>query len=113
MSAWAYEGKSSNEKGVRVQVTPLALSPDKPARFQIRLNTHSVALDQDLTVVTKIRDDQGRSYQAVQWEGSPPGGHHRSGMLTFPVLKATTGKVTLIIRDVGGVAERNFSWKIE
>ena len=110
---WGYEVKNNEENGVRVQVTPQILSPNKPARFVIRLNTHSVDLNQDLTIVSELRDEQNRIYKAVKWEGSPPGGHHRSGTLTFSELKATAGRVTLIIRGVGGVAQRDFSWKIE
>lgn len=110
---WTYEVKNSAENGVRVQVTPKILSPNKPARFLIRLNTHSVDLDQDLTVVVELRDDQDRTYKALSWEGSPPGGHHRSGTLTFPELQKAVNTVTLVIHNVGGVAQRDFSWKIE
>lgn len=110
---WAYEVKNSVENGVRVQVTPQILSPNKPARFLIRLSTHSVELDQDLTVIAELRDERNRIYKALKWEGSPPGGHHRSGTLTFSELQATAGRVTLIIRDVGSVAQRDFSWEIE
>jgi len=112
-TAWAYENRRSNENGVRVDVSPYVLTPNRPAQFQIRLNTHSVNLDQDLALVAELRDERGRTYIPVRWEGSPPGGHHRSGMLTFSKLPATVSEVTLTLRSVGGVAERNFSWKIE
>ena len=112
VSGWAYENKSNNQNGVRVQITPIVLSPNKTAQFQLRLNTHSVELGQDLTVVAELRDDQDRTYKALQWKGSPPGGHHRSGKLTFEALHTTVREVTLIIREVGGVDQRVFSWKI-
>lgn len=111
-TGWTYENKSNNQNGVRVQVTPIVLSANKPAEFKIRLNTHSVGLDQDLTVVSELRDDQGRNYKALEWKGSPPGGHHRSGDLTFEELHDTVKEVKLIIREVGGVDRRVFSWKI-
>ena len=112
-AGWAYEGKTSSERGVRVQVTPQVLSNNKPVQFQIRLNTHSVELNQDMLVVAELRDSQGRAYKPVQWEGSPPGGHHRSGTLTFSALQPPVENVTLVLRDVGGVAQRTFSWTIE
>ena len=93
-------------------IIAVALSPNKPAGFKIRLNTHSGDLGQDLTLVAELRDDQGRSYKALEWRGSPPGGHHRSGDLRFEALHDTAREVTLIIREVGGVDERAFSWKI-
>ena len=112
-TGWAYEGKTSRENGVRVQVTPQVLSHNKPIQFQIRLNTHSVELSQDMLVVAELRDSQGRTYKPVQWEGSPPGGHHRSGTLTFSALQPPVENVTLVLHDVGGVAQRTFSWTIE
>jgi hypothetical protein len=111
-TGWAYENKSNNQNSVRVEVTPIVLSPNKAAQFQIRLNTHSVDLGQDLTLVAELRDDQSRNYKALEWKGSPPGGHHRSGNLTFEALHDTAKEVTLIIREVGGVDRRVFSWKI-
>ena len=113
VAGWAYEGKTSSERGVRVQVTPKVLSHNKPVQFQIRLNTHSVELNQDMLVVAELRDSQGSTYKPVQWEGSPPGGHHRSGTLTFSALQQPVENVTLVLHDVGGVAQRTFSWTIE
>lgn len=112
-SAWAYEKSAHNGNGVRVTVKPTALASDKAVTFDIRLNTHSVELDQDLIAVSELRDDKGRTYRPDQWKGSPPGGHHRKGTLIFPVLKESAKSVTLIIRDVADVPERVFTWKVE
>lgn len=111
-TGWAYDTKESNESGVRVTVTPQVLSSDKPAQFEIRLNTHSVALDQDLTQVAELRDTQGHVYEVKGWDGSPPGGHHRSGTLTFSNLQGSIDGITLVLRDIAGVPQRTFSWKI-
>lgn len=113
VSAWAYSEKSSNQNGVRVQVAPQELAVGKPVRFLIRLNTHTVELDQDLTKVSELRDSKGQTYGVVNWEGSPPGGHHRSGTLTFSELKTDSGEITLTLRDIGGVPERVFTWEFE
>jgi len=110
--ALAYEGRSSNEKGVRVNVDPVALSLGQSAVFAIRLNTHSVPLEQDLAAVSELRDDQGRTYKPLRWEGSQPGGHHRSGKLIFPEIDGPVGALTLVIRDIGGI-ERTFEWQLE
>ena len=112
-TGWAYDAQDSNENGVRVTVTPQVLSPDKPAQFEIRLNTHSVALEQDLTQVAELRGTQGQVYAVTGWDGSPPGGHHRSGTLTFANLQGSIDGVTLVLRDIAGVPQRTFSWKIE
>jgi hypothetical protein len=77
------------------------------------MNTHTVDLVEDMTAVCTLKDDQGREYHPVSWNGAPPGGHHRKGVLEFPALDGSTKSVTLVIRNVGGVPERAFEWKVE
>ena len=112
-SAFAYEKSVHNGNGVRVTVKPTAVASDKAVKFDVRFNTHSVELDQDLIAVSELRDDKGRSYRPDQWKGSPPGGHHRKGTLIFPVLKGSVKSVTLIIRDVADIPERVFTWNVK
>jgi hypothetical protein len=59
------------------------------------------------------KDDRGREYQPTNWQGSPPGGHHRKGILEFPELNGETGKITLVIRQVANVPERTFEWSVK
>jgi len=113
LDAAVFETKSSRENGVRVDVTPVEFAPGKPARFQIRINTHSGDLSQNMIEVSMLRDDKGREYRPVRWEGSPPGGHHRRGVLEFPSFEGKSKKITLIIRDIANVPERLFEWKIK
>jgi hypothetical protein len=113
VDATAYQAQSNNQNRVRVDVRPIQLSPGKPAKFEIRLNTHSGDLSQDLVAVCTLKDDSGREYQPTHWDGSPPGGHHRSGVLEFPELGDATQSITLVIREVAKVPERVFNWSIE
>lgn len=102
----------SNAGGARVDVSPLQLTTGQAASFEVRLTTHSVELSQDLKLVSILRDDQGREYKPVQWEGDPPGGHHRKGVLVFPDLTTPVASVTLTIRDVANVTSREFAWTL-
>jgi hypothetical protein len=111
--AKGFETKSSRENMVRVDVTPLDCTPGKGAKFQIRMNTHSVDLAYDVAALSTLKDDQGREYRPVSWQGSPPGGHHRSGILEFPALEGNPNRVTLVIKDIADVPERTFEWKLE
>ena len=111
--ALAYKTKSNKENRVRVDVRPVQLSPGKPAKFEIRMNTHSGDLSQDLIAVCTLTDSSGREYRPINWDGSPPGGHHRSGVLEFSDLGGEAKSITLVIREVANVPERIFNWSIE
>lgn len=110
--AAAYDGQSNNAKGVRVEVLPVQLALGEVARFEVRMNTHTVPLVQDLKTSAVLRDDQGHEYRPVAWEGSAPGGHHRSGTLIFPKLEGPAASVTLTIQNVAGIPAREFSWQL-
>ena len=112
-AADAYETKSNRQGRVTVNVRPVQLVPGKPAKFEVRMNTHSVTLSQDLVAASTLKDSQGREYQPTNWNGSPPGSHHRKGILEFPELKGDTEAITLVIRQVANVPERIFEWPLE
>ena len=108
------ETKTDEQASVTVEVTPLELSKEaKTWNFTVAFTTHSGNLDQDLTKVAVLTDDKGNVYQPTAWEGSPPGGHHRSGTLIFNSLNPTPKFIELKIKDVGGVPERSFKWNLE
>ena len=110
---FAYERQSNKENGVQVDAIPVELKAGSEVRFEVRMNTHSVELDQDLTSISSLKDNRGNTFQATGWDGSPPGGHHRSGTLSFPALAQGTETVTLIIKGVGKDSERIFIWRLQ
>jgi hypothetical protein len=111
-NAVAFDIQTNDENSVRVDVKPVALITGKPAVFEIRLNTHSVNLSYNMTEISTLQDSEGRIYKAIEWKGSPLGGHHRRGMIEFPKLEGTPQSVKLVIRGIAGVSERSFEWKI-
>jgi hypothetical protein len=111
-NAVAFDIQTNDENSVRVDVKPVALIAGKPAVFEIRLNTHSVNLSYNMTEISTLQDSEGRIYKAIEWKGSPLGGHHRRGMIEFPKLEGTPQSVKLVIRGIAGVSERSFEWKI-
>jgi hypothetical protein len=110
--AIAFDIQTNDENSVRVDVKPVTLATGKPTAFEIRLNTHSVNLNYDMKEISSLQDSDGKIYKAVEWKGSPAGGHHRRGILEFPKLEGTPQSVKLIIRGIAGVPERSFEWKI-
>jgi hypothetical protein len=112
-SAYAYRSVTSRENSVTVDVRPEQLANGQPVKFTVRMNTHSVTLAEDMIAVSELRDDNGKTYQPVNWKGSPPGGHHRKGILEFPKLEGSPKTITLVIRNVSNVPKRIFQWDIE
>ncbi|HIH44852.1 MAG TPA: hypothetical protein HA257_07225 [Candidatus Methanoperedenaceae archaeon] len=76
--------------------------------FEVGMNTHSVALDYDLTKFAVLKDSKGNVFKPLSWTGGR-GGHHVSGVLQFP-KGAAAGTLELLIKDVGNVSERSFKF---
>lgn len=105
--------KINNENDVAVEVTPKDFNSGSSVKFGIVIDVHEGSLDFDLTKISILEDDSGNEYFPLKWQGSPPGGHHRSGTLSFSSLKNKTNYIKLIIKDVFDVPERVFVWEIE
>lgn len=105
--------QTNSEGGVVVRVTPGRFAPAAVTwDFEVVFETHTVALVGDPAQFTVLLDPQGRTYAAVRWEGDPPGGHHRKGVLRFKPLRPAPATVTLKIRGIGGVPVRAFTWPV-
>lgn len=106
-----------NEAG-QITVKATWQGPDAGPVFAIVMDTHAVDLDgYDLRRLAVLRIDNGQEIPPTGWD-APKGGHHRAGTLTFPTtaadgtppITANTRTIELIIRDVGDVPERTFTW---
>lgn len=108
-----YEMQSSSENAVTVEVTPLNLANGgNSLDFEVVFNTHSVNLDFDPLAISVLRDDQGREYPAISWDGAGAGGHHRSGKLRFKVPDYATTSIEVVLKGVANVPERVFHWSL-
>ncbi|MBI2609558.1 hypothetical protein HYW53_00070 [Candidatus Giovannonibacteria bacterium] len=106
------ETKTDEQKDVTVTVTPVDISEKSEKwKFNISMSTHIVELSQDMVLNSMLMDDRGKEYAAIQWEGAPPGGHHREGALIYNAIKPVPKSIELRIADVGGVI-RTFKWSI-
>jgi len=103
---------SSSERGVTVKVTPQSVgSPDGRWDFAIVLDTHSADLSDDLTQSASLSTDDGRTIKPLAWAGAPPGGHHRSGVLSFEVPPPRPKTIELSILRPGEDSPRKFRWQ--
>lgn len=107
-----WETKTEEQESVTVVVTPIDLSPNsKEWKFDVGMNTHSVELDQDMTKIAVLVDDQGNEYKPLSWDG-PVGGHHREGVLIFNQITPSPKSVELKLSGIGSVV-RIFKWSIK
>ncbi|MBI4302281.1 MAG: hypothetical protein HY664_06725 [Chloroflexi bacterium] len=104
--------KTDDQKGVTVVVAPLQFKRGETIRLKVSLDTHSGSLDFDLTGLSVLEDDIGNTYLPLAWEGSGSGGHHRSGTLSFPPLKAGASQMRLTLKNISDVPERIFQWSL-
>lgn len=101
---------TDSQGGISFKVTPLDPSINNPLKFRIEIDTHSGSLDFDLAKVSKIEDGLGREYRPLGWEGPFPGGHHISGVLSFPRINGEAEKIKLTIQDA---YLRIFEWELK
>ncbi|WP_212785084.1 hypothetical protein [Ferrigenium kumadai] len=108
-----YAPQTSDEGGLKVMVTPQDVSSGaKTWDFGVVLETHTKSLNDDLSRSSVLIAD-GKRYSPLGWEGAPPGGHHRKGLLRFKAVKPVPASIELQIRLNGEVAPRSFRWMLK
>jgi len=105
--------QKSSQGGVTVVVTRAEVAAGANVwSFRILLDTHSQDLSDDLTQSAVLVDGKGRESKPIAWEGAPPGGHHRAGVLKFPAFEPLPEAVELRIARPGEAAARTFRWQL-
>jgi hypothetical protein len=95
---------------VTVTLIPGVVS-SAPIRAKVVLDTHSVVLDGvAFEQAVSIRSPDGAATLPTAVEQATGSGHHREAVLVFPAA-STTGRVQIVVKDVGGVNERVFTWE--
>ena len=112
LGAPAFPARSSDAQGVRVVVTPRSLGTEAVWEFEVAMDTHTKPLSEDLAKAAVLVDDEGRRHAPMAWQGDPPGGHHRSGILRFAAVAPKPRTIELQIDGVGGAGTRSFRWAL-
>lgn len=104
----------NSEGEVTVKVSPQDLSQSAVSwDFEVLLDTHTGILDQDLTTSSVLIDDKGNQFKPISWEGDPPQGHHRQGVLKFAPIAPRPKSIELKVSNIGDVNERIFKWELK
>jgi hypothetical protein len=104
--------QSTSQAGVTVRATPRNLSGGA-WEFEVVFDTHSQDLKDDLVKSAKLVGDGGASYAPTAWQGDPPGGHHREGVLRFKPIAPQPQAIELRIQRAGEPAVRSFRWRLQ
>jgi len=106
--------QTSRDRGVTVRVRPVDVSAGAKAwAFEVVLETHSQDLSEDLVRVATLNGVGGTPHRPTGWEGDPPGGHHRKGVLRFAPITPVPDAVELRIQRPGESAPRTFQWVLK
>jgi hypothetical protein len=96
------------------------VDPASTIVIALALDTHSgdlMAYDPVKRVI--LRTDRGQQLEPLRWVSTADGAHHRAGALVFArtdragrPVEQSAGSLELIVRDLGGVAERILRWTL-
>ena len=103
--------KSTSAGGVTVEAVPRGITGPE-WKFELSFNTHSQPLTDDPTVTAVLVAD-GRELRPKAWQGDPPGGHHRKGILVFAAPAPPPSRVDLKLQRPGEPSPRIFTWQLK
>ena len=81
--------------------------------FAIVLDTHSQDLSDDLVKSSLLLDGAGGQHSPTAWDGAPPGGHHREGVLRLKLISPQPQSIELQITRAGEAALRSLRWQLK
>lgn len=98
---------------VTVDMTPIPpTGQGDPLKVKVVLDTHSVALDGiKFEEAVALRASDGTDIAPMGVEQASGSGHHREAVVIF-TAPTRAGALTVIVKNVGGVAERSFTWEL-
>jgi hypothetical protein len=106
--------QTSSAGGVTIKVTPKNMERGAAMwDFTIVLDTHSVSLSDDLVKSSLLLDGAGGQYTPFAWDGAPPDGHHRQGVLRFKPITPQPQAIELQITRPGETAPRSLRWQLQ
>lgn len=112
-AAGGYAAQIEDARGIRATVIlQHSALVARELEFLVILETHTRSLNDDLAKSSVLIAD-GRQYLPIAWMGTPPGGHHRKGVLRFKAIKPQPGMLELQLRLADDSSPRSFRWQVK
>ena len=110
-AAGALPPQSSSTAGVTVKATPRTLA-GAVWEFELVFDTHSQDLKDDPAKSASLHAG-GVSAAPLAWQGDPPGGHHRKGVLRFTAITPAPAALELRLQRASESSPRVFRWQVK
>lgn len=111
-AAGALPPQSSTAGGVTVKATPRTLA-GPVWEFELVFDTHTQDLNDDPARSASLHGAGGAGGVPLAWQGDPPGGHHRKGVLRFKPIAPTPAALELRLQRAGEPSPRVFRWQVK
>ncbi len=93
-------GPIVHERTVGAVTVVATFDPGLPDTIELAFDTHTVDLGFDVNATTTLTID-GVEVADAWWNGSEPGGHHRFGTITLPVIPLPGEEIVLTFTGLG------------
>ena len=108
-----YAPQSSDKQSIKITAAPQNVpGAEKSLDFEVTMESHTQDIGDDLNKSALLIAD-GKQYLPSAWEGAPPGGHHRKGLLRFKSIAQPPSSIELQIRLTNDAAPRSFKWQLK
>ena len=104
--------QTSSQSGVTVKVTPRSIA-GTAWEFEVAFDTHTQPLTDDLLKSAELVAAPASRAAPLEWQGDPPGGHHRKGVLRFKAPSPQPRSFELRISRAGEAQARVFRWQLK
>lgn len=104
--------RTSTEAGVTVKATPRTLD-GSVWEFELTFDTHSQDLSEDVEKTAVLVPAGGAAQTPLKWQGDPPGGHHRKGVVQFKPVSPRPESIELRLTRPGEPRPRVFQWALK
>lgn len=109
----SYAPQISDKGNIKITVAPQNIpKAETNWDFEVTMESHTQALNDDLTKSAVLIADE-KQYLPTAWDGAPPGGHHRKGLLRFKAIAPMHASMKLQIRLAGDAVPRSFEWVLK